>query len=532
MHTRIGYLATLLTLGVSGSAIYGQVSRTEARHMGLEVAWETQVQIPRAGSRLVSSHLWAEASNPRKYAVVELAERNIQVSAEALDRDGQPIGIEEAKKQAQAQASRALGRTDGFEVTEVSVPRLKLVLVTGDGLVQALDAETGKLIWATSCGRSSAPAHPAAVSTAGVSVIHGDRLFLLDWSTGKHAMSRQLRYSSANAVAACGDIGFVADFTGRIEAYGLGRDLSPWSYVILGNSVGEPITFSSGEYAAIASDQGYVYVFSGIDTPGVWLRYESPSPITGSLAAGPRGIYVGNASGLVTKFTLEDRGGRIGWELRAGNTVTAPALVVDDIVVVATEAGEVLAIDEATGTERWSSPTAGVAHPIGVAGERLLCLSNASELVALDAATGQPIARSRPMNLSHPMVNSVNDRIYLITKSGRVQCLRIAGATLPKMQSVVASEDEDEAEDTNQRSTSEPVDNTFLGGAAANSGFGGADFGETTNADEDPFGGAGDPFGAMDAGADPFGGGNDSDPFGGSNDSENPFGSDPFGNGN
>ena len=75
-----------------------QVSRTEALRMGLESAWQTQVQMPTSGRGIVSAHVWPDASQMHDYAVVELPDRVIRVSAEQLDRKGNPIGLPEAKK--------------------------------------------------------------------------------------------------------------------------------------------------------------------------------------------------------------------------------------------------------------------------------------------------------------------------------------------------------------------------------------------------------------------------------------------------
>ena len=302
MRVRSALLSTAALCCLATSA-FGQISSVAARKLGMDIAWQAQVQLPRINRGLVSSHLWAETTNPRRFTAVELDGNTIRVSADSLGRDGKPIGIEEAKKRAGELAARQLGKPDGFQVVEVTVPRIKLILVTSDGLVQALDAETGKLHWATPCGSSSAPAHPAQVSPAGVTVIHGEQLYLLDWETGKHRQARPLRYSTSNSVALCNDIAYVSDFTGRVEAYGLEREMAPWGYVMQGRSVGRTAHLSNHMFSAIASDAGLVYVFSGGEEPSIWIRYETTSPITGSLTSGNNAFYAGTSEGLISKIT-------------------------------------------------------------------------------------------------------------------------------------------------------------------------------------------------------------------------------------
>ncbi|GIW98105.1 MAG: hypothetical protein KatS3mg111_1438 [Pirellulaceae bacterium] len=240
-------LLALVALLASPLPVRCQVPSSFLQSVGMEAAWRSQLRLPIDGGHIVSVRFWVDKSQVHQYAVVDLGDQQIRISAEQLDRDGNPIGLEEAKRLAATQAARLLGKSDGFQVVEVSVPSIKMVVVTRDGLVQTLDAETGALLWASPCGPSWAPAHPAAVCEKGVVVVHGDRLYLLDWQTGKHRMVKSLRRATANAVIANEDVAFVSDFTGRIAAYGLGVDLRPWNYVMSGRAVGLPVVLPGEE---------------------------------------------------------------------------------------------------------------------------------------------------------------------------------------------------------------------------------------------------------------------------------------------
>ncbi len=486
------------------SIALGQVQPDEAARMGLENAWQAQMQLPKAGRGVVSSHLWVDPKISKQYAVVELADRTIRVSADQLDRKGNPIGLEEAKKQAQEQATRLMfGKSDGFQVVEVTVPHVSLVVVSGDGMVHNLDAETGNLIWATSCGRTGAPAHPAAVSPAGVTVIHGTELYLIDWATGNQLMRRKLRSGSSNAVAVCDDIAFVSDFQGQVEAYGLGRTFTPWAYVLNGRAVGQPVTTADHAFAAIATTKGYAYIFHGGEKPSVWIRYETKPAISGSISVGNGAFYVASTLGVLGKITADDRLGTVRWEFRAGKSVARPALVVNDQVFLATEAGDFIAIDDSDGTAQWSLPLARVSTPIAVANKNVYCITSSNQLLAINSETGRLGSQSGVINLNDPVANSITDRVYLITKFGQVQCLRPIGGILPNLVTPVVVEEkpEETATESTAPTTSPSGDSNPF------------DFGGDADSSESPFGG-GDPFGG---GTDPFGGSttaDDADPFG------------------
>ena len=134
-----------------------QLSSSDANALGLEIAWNSQLQLPLDGRGIASVNLWLNASKQRAYAVVRLPERMIYVAADELDASNQPIGIEGAKLSALSMAHRITGVTEGFDAQELVVPQVLLVATTRAGLVHCFDAETGRLQWATSCGVSSAP---------------------------------------------------------------------------------------------------------------------------------------------------------------------------------------------------------------------------------------------------------------------------------------------------------------------------------------------------------------------------------------
>ncbi len=483
-------LATGLASITATNAV-GQVTSHEAKDLGLEVAWQAQMQLPRSGRGVVSSQLWVDSKIQKQYAVVELADRTIRVSADHLDRKGNPIGLEEAKKQAQEQATRLMfGKSDGFQVVEVSVPQIRLVVVSSDGVIQNFDAETGDLKWSTACGRVGAPAHPAAVSPAGVTLVHGGEIFLIDWETGRQLMRRKLRSGSSNAVAVCNDLAIVSDFRGRVEAYGLGRDITEWSYVMHGRAVGHPVTMADQSFAAIATTDGHAYVFAAGNKPTLWIRYDTEPSISGSLSAGNGAFYVASTIGVLGKISPETRLGTIKWEFRAGKSVSKPALVENDQVYLATEAGDLFAIDDADGTKRWSLPLSRISTPIAVADNKVFCTTSSNQIVAIDNETGKVNGQTGVIELAEPVLNSITDRIYLVTQLGKIQCLRPIDGVLPNLVTPLAPTDASpEKTDSPTAPTAPTEDSPFDA------------FGGETGAGEDPFGGS-DPFG----GGDPFGG--------------------------
>ena len=475
-----------------------QVSSVDAKQLGLEIAWQAQLQLPRVGRGIVTSSLWVDGSTLRKYATVDLgAGRTIEISAAQVDAKGKPIGIEVAKQLAGERAARMLGRNDGFQVVESNVPNIRLVVVTSDGLVQNIDAETGRMLWSSPCGPTTAPAQPAAFSKAGVSLIHGRHLYLLDWDTGKQLQRKELEYGSSIALAIAGNIAYVSDYQGRIEAYGLGRTVIPWTAQVSGRAVGQPVSLADQSFCAMASSIGYMYTMRGGDTPGMWTRFEAASALTGCLAAGNNSFYVGSIEGVLTKIGVDAKLENLKWDLTTGEPLTAPPLVIGDRVYVANESGRLMCIDDAEGALLWTETGLRILQPLAVAAGNLYCSTLSGRIAAINIGSGRLVAASQSIPLATSVINQTSDRLYVIDTSGRLQCLRPFQSKLPKLVEPVVIGEGDEAEKSESAATDAPVpaasQDPFGAGNGAASGSN--PFGEAA-AGANPFGAASDPFGA------------------------------------
>ncbi len=501
----------------AGSVCSAQMKHETARSMGLEVAWRAHVQMPYNGKGLASTNFWVDAANQEQFAQVKLENRTFRVSAKQLDRDGQPIGVEGAKKLVSAQAGKYLGKPTGFQVDVISVPKVYLVVVTGNGLVQNFDAETGKLLWSSPCGNTFEPAFPAALCQAGVAVIHGTNVYFFDWATGKQIKQVRARSRTSNAIAIAGGVGFASDYVGNVTSYALGAESSPWSYVMLGRAVGQPVSFANQQFCAIASDAGFAYVFTYEKSPKVWMRYETNSSISGSLAAGNNAIYVGTTGGTLSKVTADSRLGSIAWEFRASDPINKPALIDGDNVFVTTETGNLISIrDSSAGDANWTV-SGDVKSVIGATSDRVYGMTFANRIVAFDKASGRRIASTAQFDFGHAIVNSSTNRIYVVTRDGRLACLRPIGSELPEFIVPVAPVDPSDKPAVSAPAETGDQPGGIFGPAAPASGAA-----DVFNADPFSGGASEDPF-SGGAGDDPFSGGGNDDPFG-TGGGSNPFG--------
>lgn len=507
---RLNAVFSILWMGlVLGSVTGHRVRGDDFRVLGLEVSWTANVQLVPGSSGLISAQLWSDDSRAKTYAVVELGERSFQVSTDLLDDKFEPLGEEGAKREVERLASRYLGRKDGFEVELQRRPLLRLVAVTRDGVVHCWDAETGNLHWATACGPSTSPAYPAALSHSGVVVVHGENLYHLDWNTGDHIQVKPLPSGTVKSVAiidapivtsrageqevtTINSLALVSDLKGFVNGYSLNNHIDPWTYQLVGRSVGTPVSLPDKSSTAIATDLGWLYVFSGSLDPTVQFRFESGNNYGGSKAAGRDAFYIGNMSGSFSKVSTRDRGA-LEWTYRLSQAITAPPLL-DPMrrqIYVATEAGELTAISDDSGTLAWNQIVFGSARvrgPIALCRGSVICRTFSHTLVAYDASSGQLLGQTKPLPLADKMiVNGVSDRVYLINRRGALMCLRPIGKQHPTILLPAKSEKTDEESEAVDKELETPRD---------------GDSPRSTDPfdsqEDDPFG-DGDPFGG-----DPF----------------------------
>jgi outer membrane protein assembly factor BamB len=511
----------LSTVALAGFLAFVPCRATDFGPLGLEVAWADHLQVPPGGRGVVSAQIWVDSSKVKTFASVSIGKQGIHVATDLLDENFEPIGPEKAKAEVQRLARRALGNDQPIEVSMIELPELRLVVATNDGLVQCWDAESGTLLWSTPCGATDSPAFPAALCKAGVALVQGDRLYLLDWSTGRQILVSNLPTGTANSIGVVdapieatraeggsateiNSLALVSDYQGLVNGYSFNNSIPPWSYRIIGRSVGAPVRLPDGTSVGIATDKGWLYVFTGELEPSVEFRFETGDRFLGSLASGKDAFYIGDLAGSFSKILTPELGS-IAWTYRLSQAISSPPLLdpVRGKVYVSTEAGELTCIDDRTGTLAWNQIVFGSARvrgPIAVCNGRVICRTFSHTLVAYDGSSGQLLGQTSTLPLADKMVvNSATDRVYLIDRDGRLVCLRPIGKTLPTILTAGLAP-VDEAAET--RSTEDRP---------------------STEQDQTPADGS-DPFPTDPFETDPFGGEPNADPF----DAGDPFESNPF----
>ncbi len=354
---------------------------------------------------------------------------------------------------------------------------------TDRAMVHALDAETGATLWAKQIGR---PEHPSMTPGLGrnlLAIVNGSRLYVANRLTGEMLFETDIDGAPGAGPAVGNARIYVPTLTGMLLGYKMEqlgslqkksdkKDLlaeesaaeksaaekssakqqqvrvnqkkpPPLSCQSKGMALVQPLITRQNafeEYFVWATDQNYMYigriVYRADSHIEIKYRLQTAAPmitqpvylpsdpkITGDSGV----IFAAFADGYIS--AVSDKNGEIFWRFSTGESLTQPAVLIDERLYAATSLGGLHCINAKTGTKIWYAP--GVVQFVSASKSRVYGADKPGQILALDAATGAKLDLLPAASLPVKLINSDTDRIYLATPTGLIQCLREIDLTKP-----------------------------------------------------------------------------------------------------
>lgn len=505
-------LAFLMFATLATAADPAVLSTTDATHLGLEQAWGKTLQAGSGVGRLVDIVLHVDETRSRKY--IDIFDGETLVWRTPTDRldpvSGLPMGEDAVQKSAQRELIFLKARGIKGEIREKVVPQIWLYALGADGTVQAIDAETGETIWVQRAGDPTQPKFSLGVSDQYVSFLVGATLVQLDAANGDIVEIEPCKTVPMGGATIVG--GYVMNATtAGIEGHLL-SDITepPYLSMTYGHVLAKPRRFPKSDRLVWPTSEQQVYCMEVTASPSELFRIQTAGNVNGRVeAVGEDLIYFSSAGGTVYGFKVT----RIAtplWQYSTGEPMVGDVVALEKNIYATSSYGNLYAFDAASGQLAWKSPAPRVMDVLGSIGDALIVRDLSNRLAVINALNGARAATATQTLLHHAVVNRGTDRVYLVSDTGFVQCLRPIGRELPEVK--IAIEFKPETESTQPEKPAAP---------------------KPTN--ENPFGApaGGDPFGAP-AGGDPFAAPAGGDPFaapagGGAMDNADPFGAaNPF----
>jgi outer membrane protein assembly factor BamB len=293
-----------------------------------------------------------------------------------------------------------------------------LLAQTDRAMVAALDAESGRTLWATMVGNPKYPSLAPGANDKFVAIVNGSTIYVLDRATGEQVWQRQVPGAPGAGPALSKTHVFVPMIDGKVEGYELERPKHfAWNYKSFGRTLLQPVV--TPERLGWTTDQGYFYVASTTETR-ILYRLETRDAIVSSPTYFPPHFYAASLDGNV--YAVEEESGNSVWRFSLGQPVRQPPAAVAGQVYVIPEQGGMFCLDGATGAQRWRAP--GITHFLAASPSRVYGFDRGARLVVLDGQSGAALGTVAARDVSLPVLNQRSDRIYLATDRGLVQCLR------------------------------------------------------------------------------------------------------------
>lgn len=320
----------------------------------------------------------------------------------------------------------------------------KLFVLTTAGVLQAMNAETGKTEWVARIGNPNYPSLGPGVGSMYVAVVNGSTLTVMRRDDGFEVLRRQLGGGAGGAPAVSEEHAYVPMFSGRLEGYSLvDSNERPTNYASTGRIFDAPLTTSNS--VIWPTDRGYLYV-SDSESSAVRYRFQSSGRITGEPAVLDGVLYAASAAGYI--YALNERTGDMLWRHSTGASIIRSPVTVGTDVMVVTEHPMLHSLDTITGEQHWETP--GISQLLGVSKTRVYGIDSRGHISILDRASGVNQGSLETSTETIAVVNADTDRLYLVSETGLVQCLHEIGSDQPYVhaqQAAPAMQKPDEVEE-------------------------------------------------------------------------------------
>ncbi|MBN2296350.1 MAG: PQQ-binding-like beta-propeller repeat protein [Pirellulales bacterium] len=365
-----------------------------------------------------------------------------------------------------------------------------LFVQTDCAALHVIDAETGQTLWVKTIGRPDHPSLPLGIGKNLVSVVNGTNLYILKRSDGKLLWTGRINDVPVAGICMSKRHVFVPTISRRVVAYEITPIVDPSSLSPSGSDktdAEKPKAEDQAKQAKPASEQkeqesdslrlkqgfaqevacgssGFitsapiivrdddkeVYIAwatsQGMSVAHISRQDEHSFPLLYELAGGfeivsqptclPPEADNTNVEGVIFAASMNgsiyahsEKQGIELWKKSIGQPIVEPVIPIGDRLYVTSELGGLYCLDKNNGDKLWHAPL--VTRFVAASPTRLYVEDKLGRLLVLDAKNGVRID-TLPFRPADVMVcNMWTDRIYLITKTGLVQCLHEMELTKP-----------------------------------------------------------------------------------------------------
>ena len=482
-----------------------------AHRAGLKVEWTSQLQVGGPDS-MVDWYLQINENESTTFYTLESGPLREVVSNRQLNNQGEPFGMEGAKEEIDFRAEILQARYDARGVKDIeikqssySLPKSVLYTLGSNGMVSAIDADTGIHYWDRVIDSSSRVVGLGA-SNDHVGVVIGSKVYCLKASDGRVLWSRHTKYTTGASPAVSDTHIVVPLANGRLQAFEIATEgTGTVSYFANGFASARPLVTPTG--IAWVTENGQMNFANPKTSTAVNFRLRASDSMVSSPTGKGDMLFVTSLDGYV--YGVNRVSGRLIWDVTTGTSISTSPVPIGDALFVVSDSAQLFKLDARTGNyaKGWDSPIPRVKKFLGATKEAVFALDGFDKLVVIDQKSAK-ITSSIPVGeIDRVLTNYQSDRIYVASAQGLVQCVRSISHPRP----IFHSSDFDTSEMDQGKPKKKVEDEDPFGDAAS----------DDEAEEADPFDDGSNPFGADSETP----AGDEGDPFGsaGDDDDDNPF---------
>ena len=425
-----------LAYPAAGAAEEGLASDAMVDKAGITVDWFAQSGIgPR--DEIVDWDLNVNENKATTYFVVEagnlreiISEYSPNAFGEAFGKDG-AVQYIEIRKDVIAAELKNEGITDvEIKVDQFSLPETTIYLLTGEGLVVALDADTGRNKWTTQVGSGQFPAIGLGSDDKHVAAVVGSTIYCLDPANGKVIWSRRCKHAVSASPAVCEDYVYVPLLDGRMEALPIEtKGLGSFLFVAQGAGTSRPmVTEKTVSWPTAKGDLNVAARF-GDRNHALSYRLRANEAILSTPTFQSGLMFAASLDGFV--YAIDEEEGSIRWEITTGEEISQSPFPVGNSVYAISDEGSLYGIEIESGEFKWRSPVKNVGRYLGASSDRLYVTDTFGQLLVINRVSGAILSRVNAGDIKYILPNYQTDRIYIASGTGIVQCLHEVASKRP-----------------------------------------------------------------------------------------------------
>ena len=355
-----------------------------------------------------------------------------------------------------------------------------LFIQTNQAILHAIDAINGRTLWITQVGNPNYPSLAPGANKFFVAATNGSSLYVLNRFNGKLLFSTKLPGAPGAGPALSEQRVYVPMLSGLIcsyrlqpvkdplselgktddrkktpeekraaeaerhESLRLKQDLvTPVNCQSQGRTMVQPLITTQNakeEQVSWPTDRGTLYVGSvnrdDQDRINVRFRLETAAGISAQPTYVPPDPRILPESGVIITgsrdafvHAIKEKDGSALWRFSAADPIVEAPVVIDLRLFAPTQFGGMFCLDAKTGNQLWWTPQ--IMRFVAASKERVYAVDKLGTLAVLNIQSGARMDNFPAPRSLVPLANTDNDRLYLVSQSGLVQCLHETDLTEP-----------------------------------------------------------------------------------------------------